>query len=597
VSDPTVGSYVLVEKLGEGGMGEVYLAEHKYIARRAAIKFLLRDLSGSADLVGRFFAEARAASVIKHPGIVEVLDCDVHDGRAYIVMELLRGESLRDYLARVVDAGRDEAGALAMFWQIGSALAAAHAQDIVHRDLKPDNIYLHVAEGQRPAQPIPKVLDFGIAKLMGRGVESGTNTRTGQLMGTPMYMSPEQCRGLKQVDRRSDIYSVGCIMYEVFCGRPPFLGEGFGDLIIAHASQPPPEPLELAPWMSAGVRQVLLACLAKDPRERPQSMDELMIRLAEAGAPATLILKNPVMVFPGGGRSRPPSPSPASSPDDRTMPAPGALPRLAQTTPMSAAPLPAAASASVSAAGRPVMTPGAMATPAGVGRTRFLKPEKTDPNTLHEGASERFSPTLRARGRGGKLAMVVGGAGAVALAAIVLIRMLAAPSPAPAGKEPGAETAAAPGAPVGEAEHRAGASPPAATPSSTSTPTPTPTSGASASAAGNADGDQSSIELTGLPPGATLHLDGRLVTPPIRVPRRAEPHRLVIEASGYQRTEVAFDGARDRTLAFEATPIGPVTSPVAAGKLPAVKPIGGKPHKRSDRPPHESPGFKAFTDL
>ena len=187
--------------------------------RKAAIKFLLRDLSNSAELVGRFFAEARAASVIKHPGIVEVLDCDVHDGRAYIVMELLRGESLREYIERVRSVGRDEMGVLGVFRQIASALDAAHAQGIVHRDLKPDNIFLHVRRGALAQPSSIKVLDFGIAKLMGTRRGRHRRRRTGQLLGTPFYMSPEQCRGARQIDRRTDIYSLGCILYEVFCGN------------------------------------------------------------------------------------------------------------------------------------------------------------------------------------------------------------------------------------------------------------------------------------------------------------------------------------------------------------------------------------------
>ena len=208
-------------------MGEVYLAEHKYIARRAAIKFLLPELTGSAEVLARFFAEARATSVIEHPGIVQVVDCDVHrDGRAYIVMELLRGESLRAYLERVHSLADDEAGGVAIFREIAAALAAAHRQGIVHRDLKPDNLFLHLSTGRPPATPVVKVLDFGIAKLLGQGGEGGTKTRTGQLLGTPLYMSPEQCRGARSVDHRSDVYSLGCIMYELFCGVPPYQGRG-----------------------------------------------------------------------------------------------------------------------------------------------------------------------------------------------------------------------------------------------------------------------------------------------------------------------------------------------------------------------------------
>ncbi len=183
-------------------MGEVYLAEHKYIARRAAIKFLLPELAGSGEVASRFFSEARAASLIHHPGIVEVLDCDIHkDGRAFIVMELLEGESLRSYIERNGKCDGDPAGALAMCWQMAHALAAAHGKKIIHRDLKPENVFLHVRAGVSPFEPIVKLLDFGIAKLQIAG-GGATKTRTGQLLGTPLYMSPEQCRGSRQLDGR-----------------------------------------------------------------------------------------------------------------------------------------------------------------------------------------------------------------------------------------------------------------------------------------------------------------------------------------------------------------------------------------------------------
>jgi serine/threonine protein kinase len=279
VSEQTVGSYVLIEKLGEGGMVEVYLAEHKYIARRAAIKFLLRDLSGSADLVARFFAEARAASVIKHPGIVEVLDCDVHeDGRAYIVMELLRGESLRDYIERAGSIGRDEPGALAIFRQIASALAAAHAQEIIHRDLKPDNIMVL----QRPGQPdFVKVLDFGVAKVAStRG--TGGHTAIGVVVGTPQYMSPEQASGLP-VDARSDIYSMGLILYELLAGRPTFDSENPSALVVMQMTEAPP-PLEPGPLGGTppALEELIFSMLAKKIFERPASMEEVVHRLEEA---------------------------------------------------------------------------------------------------------------------------------------------------------------------------------------------------------------------------------------------------------------------------------------------------------------------------
>jgi serine/threonine protein kinase len=569
-------------------MGEVYLAEHKYIARKAAIKFLLRDLSNSSELVGRFFAEARAASVIKHPGIVEVLDCDVHDGRAYIVMELLRGESLRDYIERVGSVGRDELGALGIFRQIASALAAAHAQEIIHRDLKPDNVFLHVSEEGSPTQPIAKVLDFGIAKLMGRG-EGGTKTRTGQLLGTPMYMSPEQCRGVKQIDNRSDIYSLGCIMYEVFCGNAPFLDEGFGDLIIAHVSRPPPEPLHAAPWMSAPSRRLLLDCLAKDPADRPQSMRDVMARLSQLHPSEEIALQVPVSVE---RRTRA-----GGTPDGRISGSRSGQ-RLAQTTPMPA-------SAAISSSGstltapleepmmqprspsggfaqqRPVHAPGAITTPSGAGRTRVLLPEDTvpgrpgreSPSTLSDGAVERFKTAPRTRGAGSKIAIGFASVAAIALAALVIIRAVTPPPVAgdkdttvqndsPGNSATGTTTTS--GTAAGETERVPHTQPP-------------PPAAISV------------ITLLGLPPDALVRLDGHAVTPPVSVPREPETHHLIIDANGYQRWETSFDARSDRTVAVEMKRLA---------APPPVRAATPRPHRRGgDKPPKDQPGFDGFTDL
>jgi len=218
-----VGGYTVLHQLGQGGMGQVFLAQHHRIARRAAVKVLLPELSANESVVERFFTEARATSLIRHPGIVEVLDCDVRDGQAYIVMEHLQGESVADYLERIGGLVGDTAFALAVVAQVAQAVGAAHAAGIVHRDLKPDNVFLSISNTD--GRVVPKVLDFGIAKLAERG--SATHTRTGAVLGTPAYMSPEQCRGgSKVVDGRSDVYSLGCILYEMLCGEPPFVRDG-----------------------------------------------------------------------------------------------------------------------------------------------------------------------------------------------------------------------------------------------------------------------------------------------------------------------------------------------------------------------------------
>jgi len=188
----TVGSYTLVSTLGRGGMGEVYVAEHRMIDRKAAIKVLLRELCADPSVVERFFTEARATSRIHHPGIVEVFDCGVMpDGRAFIVMELLNGSSLRDFIAREGRVSAARAAVLGV--QIANAVGAAHALKIVHRDLKPDNIFLADADPRVTGAgaagggggPFIKILDFGIAKLIDRDATS-SHTRTGALIGAPI---------------------------------------------------------------------------------------------------------------------------------------------------------------------------------------------------------------------------------------------------------------------------------------------------------------------------------------------------------------------------------------------------------------------------
>jgi serine/threonine protein kinase len=277
-----LGSYRIVHKLGEGGMGAVYVAEHQRIVRRVAIKVLHPDLARNEQLLERFFAEARAISLIQHSGIVQVIDCAQENGCAYIVMELLEGESLAGYLQRqgpLVEGGF--VTAIRIGEQIASAVQAAHSQQVVHRDLKPDNVFLASA----PGGPVTvKILDFGIAKLA--APDSIHRTSTGALLGTPIYMSPEQCRSSGKVDLRTDIYSLGCILFEMIVGRPPFLKEGAGELIAAHIAELPPSVASLARQVPPQLDALVLATLAKDPGERPLTMDEVGQRLRALRDPA-----------------------------------------------------------------------------------------------------------------------------------------------------------------------------------------------------------------------------------------------------------------------------------------------------------------------
>jgi serine/threonine-protein kinase len=276
------GSFKAVKRLGAGTMGEVYLAEHQRINRSAAIKVLMPEWTRDAEAIRRLFIEARATSLIRHPGIVEIYDCDVHrNGRAYIVMEYLEGETLGHRIER--EEALPWTSACLIGGRIAAAIGAAHERAIIHRDLKPDNVMLTSA-GDRPGPAEVKVLDFGLAKLMTGDIFGGVGTLAGSLLGSPTYMSPEQCQA-GPADHRSDVYSLGCMLFEMIAGRPPFPCDSVRKLLAAHRSEAAPELREWAPQVPARVSRLVARMLAKAPADRPQSMGEVGAALAEAGDP------------------------------------------------------------------------------------------------------------------------------------------------------------------------------------------------------------------------------------------------------------------------------------------------------------------------
>jgi serine/threonine protein kinase len=273
------GSFKAVATLGAGTMGEVFLAEHQRIERRAAIKVLVPEGSRNAEMMRRFFVEARAISLIRHPGIVEVYDCDVHrNGRAYIVMEYLAGESLASRLDKSHALPWTTASRIARL--VADAIGAAHAKKIIHRDLKPGNVFL-LGGGDWPRPAEVKVLDFGVAKLLDGDNAGGPATTAGHILGTPEYMSPEHCSGAR-VDHRSDIYSLGCVLFEMVAGTPPFSAGSVRDLLTSHKFRTPPSLSDLnaaaPPWLD----QLVTRMLRKDPDQRPQTMVEVAETLAPA---------------------------------------------------------------------------------------------------------------------------------------------------------------------------------------------------------------------------------------------------------------------------------------------------------------------------
>lgn len=292
-----IAGYRVIAKIGSGGMGEVYLGIDDDTGATVAIKTLLPRYADDQGLVARFFAEAEAAARIEHAGTVKVIAhgyCD--DQRAYLVMEYLKGESLRDRLARerCITIG----AAVEIARQAALALASVHKCGIIHRDIKPGNIYLCAADagadsgddrGAPHRQAIAerqrvKIFDFGVAKLLDMPLSAEMATPIGLLMGTPAYMSPEQCTRADEVDHRTDLYALGCVLYTMLCGRPPFVGSRIARVISSHLSSVPLAPRVLRPSVPAELERIVLRLLAKQPADRYQSGDELAAALSEVSA-------------------------------------------------------------------------------------------------------------------------------------------------------------------------------------------------------------------------------------------------------------------------------------------------------------------------
>jgi tRNA A-37 threonylcarbamoyl transferase component Bud32 len=290
-SDPLIGSvlgdrYKILRRVGEGGMGIVYEAEHIVIEKHVALKVLREDFGSRPDVVERFRQEAKSASRIGHENIVDISDFgETPSGASYFVMEMLDGEDLADRLAR--EGTIDPARAVSILIQCCRALGAAHQKGIVHRDMKPENIFLIERAGTRD---FVKIVDFGIAKMSDietAGAPGRKLTKTGMIFGTPEYMSPEQAAG-KPLDHRVDVYALGVILFEVLTGRVPFLGDTFMGVLTQHMFDPVPPLREINArvQISPALEAVLFRALAKDPDQRFQSMDELARALTAVGDPA-----------------------------------------------------------------------------------------------------------------------------------------------------------------------------------------------------------------------------------------------------------------------------------------------------------------------
>ncbi len=296
-SGDLVGSkYRLVTRLGQGGMGAVWSAQHVQTGREFAIKFLHAFVAqGSDDARHRFMQEARASARVNHPNIIDIFDVgETEDGTLYLVMELLDGMSLADaFRAEPAFTLRE---ILVLMVGASHALGAAHAAGIVHRDVKPLNIYLHRDRNSNSVRP--KVLDFGVSKVA-LGDDDGHTTQIGSLLGSPRYMAPEQAVSAAAADGRSDIWSLGVILYEALTGRFPHEGDSSNAIVIAIATRPPTPILEVIPTLPRALAQLVDACL-KPVEQRIQRAETLAERLEEIVS--THELSELKVARPPGGR-------------------------------------------------------------------------------------------------------------------------------------------------------------------------------------------------------------------------------------------------------------------------------------------------------
>src|SRR5215831_18505512 len=268
-----LGRYEIRSKIGEGGMGEVYLARDTQLGRDVAVKVLPSSYADDAERLHRFEQEACAAGALNHPNILSILDVGTHDGSPYVVSELLEGQTLRQ---RTSGSSLPQRKAIDYALQIVHGLAAAHEKGIVHRDLKPDNLFI-TNDGRL------KILDFGLAKLTGAGNTElsqtsiptrRVDTDPGKVMGTVGYMSPEQVKG-RPVDHRSDIFSFGAILYEMLSGRRAFHGESAAETMSAILKEDPPDLSETNERISPALERLVNHCLEKNPEERFHSASDL----------------------------------------------------------------------------------------------------------------------------------------------------------------------------------------------------------------------------------------------------------------------------------------------------------------------------------
>jgi serine/threonine-protein kinase len=274
-----LGQYRLKEKLGSGGMGEVYLGEHVMLRRQCAVKLIRPDQAGDPTNLQRFEREVQAMATLTHWNTVEVYDFGhAEDGTFYYAMEYLPGLSLQELVEKHGPLPPERA--IHFLRQICSALQEAHSLGIIHRDIKPSNVIACERGGQ---QDVAKLLDFGLVQCLGLSQEDGKLTVQGVILGSPPYMAPEQALGRSTLDARTDIYSVGALAYFLVTGQPPFVRESAMEMLVAHAHEKPSPPSDLRPSLPDDLQAVIMKCLEKDPDLRYLTAEDLESALAQCG--------------------------------------------------------------------------------------------------------------------------------------------------------------------------------------------------------------------------------------------------------------------------------------------------------------------------
>jgi eukaryotic-like serine/threonine-protein kinase len=601
-----VGEYVVEEKIGEGGFGTVFRASHPLIGKVVAIKVLNRQYSAQPEMVSRFVSEARAVNQIRHRHIIDIFAFgQVEDGRHYYVMEYLEGQPLDEHLAQ---HGRMPlADAIPILRAVARALDAAHAKGIAHRDLKPENVFL-VREPDGTV--FPKLLDFGIAKLLTADSGLSHKTRTGAPIGTPYYMSPEQCRG-RDVDHRTDVYAFGIMTYKMLTGEVPFDGEDYMDILLKQISEAPPAPSSRAPELPESVDQGIAWMLKKDPAERPPNLVTAVRALEDAAAAAG------ISVEPG--------------PSTGVHSAVSARIAAAQHTPSQVGILPTQGSDQT------------MQRPAGTGGLGGRTPMRGRPST---GQPRGMTPgkdtlgaaaTMDAGSLSGSLAVpqapavtpaltaapippheqskaglyVLAGISAIAVAATVYFFLRtgaheadgeelevpaavaparpASPAPTPPAPPARGSAAAAPGG----AAAGAGATDPAAAGGEGEGASPgagTADQGAEDQVAGQI-GSTVTLDVSGVPEGTEVHgPDGKIGTAPGRItlPRGDEPVELTFEAAGYQPLTREVVPSADAPLPVTLERLDKGSAAAPSGKSDN-EPATRRPPSRPDRPRRPTP--------